>query len=77
MSFLEPEVTVFHATAPVHADFTVNILSAIQPVVMLRALRGVYAGLIDRVRVVRHSNQHVISVGCVVPNTAAFETAMV
>jgi hypothetical protein len=40
-----------------------DILSAIQPVVVSRALHGVYARLVDWVRVVRHSNEHVITVG--------------
>jgi len=67
----------FDATTPTHTRFGIDILSAIQPVVVSRALHGVYARLVDWVRVVRHSNEHIISVGCVISNTATFEAAMV
>jgi hypothetical protein len=70
-------VAAFYATTPIDTGFAVSIPSTIQPVLMTKAFRSVYAGLIDRVCVIRHSNQHVISVGCVISNTAAFETAMV
>jgi hypothetical protein len=56
-------VAAFDATTPTNTRFGTNILSAIQPVVVSRALHGVYARLVDSVRVVRHSDEHVISVG--------------
>jgi hypothetical protein len=70
-------VATFYATTPIDTRFAVSIPSTIQPVVMIGAFRGVYAGLIDRICVIWHSNQHVISVGCVKSNTAAFEIAVV
>jgi hypothetical protein len=70
-------VAAFYATTPIDTRLAVSIPSTIQPVVMTRAFRGVYAGLIDRICVIGHSNQHVISVGCVKSNTAAFEIAVV
>jgi len=70
-------VAAFDATTPIDTRLAVSIPSTIQPVVVTRAFRGVYAGLIDRVCVIGHSNQHVISVGCVKSNTAAFEIAVV
>jgi len=70
-------VAAFYATTPIDTRFAVGIPSTIQPVVMTRAFRGIYAGLVDRVCVIGHSNQHVISVGCVKSNTAAFEIAVV
>jgi hypothetical protein len=56
-------VAAFDATTPTNTPFGIDILSAIQPVVVSRALNGVYARLINGVRVVRHSNEHEISVG--------------
>jgi len=56
-------VATFDATKPANTWFRLNILSAIQPAAVYRALHGVYARLVDGVRVVRHSNEHVISVG--------------
>jgi hypothetical protein len=56
-------VATFDATRPANTWFRLNILSAIQPTAVYRALHGVYARLVDGVRVVRHSNEHVISVG--------------
>jgi len=56
-------VAALDATTPTHTRFGIDTLSAIQPVVKSRALQGVYARLVDWVRVVRHSNEHVISVG--------------
>jgi len=70
-------VAAFYATTPIDTGFAVSIPSTIQPVLMTKAFRGVYAGLIDSVCVIRHSDQHVISVGRVISNTAAFETAVV
>jgi len=70
-------VAAFYATTPIDTGFAVSIPSTIQPVLMTKAFRGVYAGLIDSVCVIRHSDQHVISVGRVISNTAPFETAMV
>jgi hypothetical protein len=70
-------VAAFYAATPIDTGFLRSLLSSIQPIVMIGALRHVYARLIYGVRMVRHSNQHVISVGCVVSNTAAFETAMI
>jgi hypothetical protein len=56
-------VAAFDATTPKNTRFGINILSAVQPVVVSKALRSVYARLVDWVRVVRHSDEHVISVG--------------
>jgi hypothetical protein len=44
---------------------------------MYGTFQGVYAGLVDSVRVAGHSNEHVISVGGVIANTASFETTVV
>jgi len=70
-------VAAFYAATPIDTGFAVSIPSTIQPVLATKAFRGVYAGLIDSVCVIRHSDQHVISVGRVISNTAPFETAMV
>ena len=70
-------VTAFDATKPANTRFRVNILSAIQPAAVYGALHGVYAGLVDGVCVVGHSSEHVITVGCVIPNAAPYGTAMV
>ena len=56
-------VAAFDATTPTHTRFGIYILSAVQPVVVSRALYGVYSRLVDGVSVVRHSHEHVISVG--------------
>jgi len=56
-------VAAFDAATPINTRVGIDLLSAIQPVVVSRALHGVYARLVDGVRVVRHSNEHVISVG--------------
>jgi len=61
-------VAAFDVTAPTHTRFGIDILSAIQPVVVSRALHGVYARLVDGVRVVRNSHEHVVSVGGVISN---------
>jgi hypothetical protein len=53
----------FNTTTPTNTRFGINILTAIQPMVVFRALQCVYARLVDGVCVVRHSNEHVISVG--------------
>ena len=70
-------VAAFDTATPTNTRFGVDILSAIQPVVVATALNGVRARLVDGVRVVRHSNEHVISVGWVIAKTTTFETAMV
>jgi len=57
------KVAAFDATTPTHTPFRLDILSAIQSLAVFRALHGVHAMLVDWVRVVRHSNEHVISVG--------------
>jgi hypothetical protein len=54
-------VAIFDATKPADARFRVHILLAVQPAVVFGALHGVYAGLIDGVRMAGHSNQDVIS----------------
>jgi hypothetical protein len=56
-------MAIFDAAKPANARFRVNIFSAIQPAAVYGTLHGVYAGLIDGVRVAGHSQQHVISVG--------------
>src|SRR5258708_38276752 len=70
-------VAAFDATRPMHTPFGIDLLSAIQPVAVSRAPHGVYARLVDWVCVARHSNEHVISVGCVISNAATFEAALV
>jgi hypothetical protein len=50
---------VADATTPRHTRLGIDILSAIQPLVVSRALHGVYARLVDGVRVARHSHEHV------------------
>ena len=57
------KVAAFDATTPTHTRLGIDILSAVQPVVVSRALHGVYARLVDGVRVARHSHERVISVG--------------
>jgi hypothetical protein len=54
-------VAAFDAATPTHTRFRINILSAVQPVFVSRALHGVYARLVDDVRVTRHPHEHVIS----------------
>jgi hypothetical protein len=54
-------VAAFNATTPTNTRFGINILSAIQPVVVFRALHCVYARLVDGVYMVRHCDEHVIS----------------
>jgi hypothetical protein len=44
-----PIVAAFDAATPTHTRLGIDILSAIQPVVVSRALHGVYARLIDGV----------------------------
>jgi hypothetical protein len=56
-------VTALDATTPTHTWFRIDILSAVQPADVFRALHGVYARFVDGVRVARHSHEHVISVG--------------
>jgi hypothetical protein len=70
-------VAAFNTTTPMNTRFGIEILLAVQPVVVFRAPHGVYARLVDAVRVLRHSNEHVISVCRVISNTATFEPAMV
>src|SRR5258708_38704230 len=70
-------VAAFDATRPTHTPFGIDLLSAIQPVVVSGALHGVYARLVDWVCVASHSNEHVISVGWVISNATTFEAAMV
>jgi hypothetical protein len=56
-------LAIFDATKPTDTRFRVNILSAIQPAAVYGALHGVYAGLVNGVRVARHPKEHVISGG--------------
>jgi hypothetical protein len=56
-------VAAFNATTPTHTLLGIDVLSAIQPVIVSRALHGVYARLVDGVRVAGHSHEHVISGG--------------
>jgi len=70
-------VATLDATTPTNTRLGTSILPAIQPVVVSRALHNIYARLVDWVRVVGHSNEHVVSVGGVVANTATFKTAMI
>jgi len=67
----------FDATKPANPRFRVDILSAIQPATVFGALHGVYAGLVNGIRVAGHSNEHVISVGRAIPNATPYGTAMV
>jgi hypothetical protein len=72
-----PVVAAFDATTPNYTRFGNDILSAIQPVVVYRALQGVCARLLDGVRVVRISHEHVVSGGGVISNATSYVTAMV
>jgi hypothetical protein len=72
-----PIVAAFDAATPTHTRFASGILSAIQPFVVSRALHGVYVRLVDGVRVVRNSHEHVVSVGGVISNATSYVTAMV
>ena len=72
-----PIIAAFDTTTPAHTRFGIDILSAIQPGAVFRALHGVYARLVDGVRVVRNSHEHVVSVGGVISNTTSYVTAMV
>jgi hypothetical protein len=56
-------VAAFDATTPTHTRLGIDILSAIQQLLVSRALHRVYARLVDGVGVARHSHEHVISVG--------------
>jgi hypothetical protein len=56
-------MAIFDATKPANTRFRVNILSAMQPAAVYGALHGVYARLVDGVRVAGHSKEHVISSG--------------
>jgi hypothetical protein len=56
-------LAIFDATEPADTRFRVNILSAIQPVAVYGTLHGVYAGLVNGVRMARHPKEHVISGG--------------
>jgi hypothetical protein len=70
-------VAALDGATPTNTRWGTTILSAIQPVVVFRALDRVHAGFVDRVRVLRHSDKHVISIGRVISNTATFKAAMV
>src|ERR1700741_5152734 len=72
-----PVVTAFHATTPIHTLFGIDILSAIQPVVLPGALQRVHARLIDGVRVIRNSHEHVVSGRGVITNATPKVTAVV
>ena len=72
-----PVVAAFDATTPTHVRFGIDILLAIQPVAVSRALQGVYARLVDGVRVVRNSHEHVVSAGGVISNATPYVAAMV
>ena len=56
-------LAAFDAAKPANTRFRVNILSAIQPAPVYGALHGVYARLVDGVRVAGHPKEHVISFG--------------
>src|SRR5260370_13982708 len=49
-------VAALDATRPTHTPFGIDLLSAIQPVVVSGALHGVYARLVEWVCVATHSN---------------------
>ena len=70
-------VAALDATTPTNTRLGTTILSAIQPVVVFRALHRIHARFVDWVRVLRHSDEGVISIGRVISNTATFKTAMV
>jgi CheY-like chemotaxis protein len=76
-SLSHPVVAAFDATTPTRTRFAIDILSAIQPVIVSGALHGVCAGLVDRVGVVRNSHEHVVSVGGVISDATSYVTAMV
>ena len=70
-------VAACDTTAPADTRFGVNIFPAIHPLVMIGAFGGVHTRLIDGIGVVGHSDEHVISVGRIIANAAAFEAAVV
>jgi hypothetical protein len=70
-------MAIFDATRPSNTRFRVNILSAIQPAAVYGAFQGVYARLVDGVRLPRHPDEHVISSGGVESDAAPHGTAMV
>jgi hypothetical protein len=70
-------MAIFDAAKPANTRFRANILSAIQPAAVYGAFHGVYARLVDGVRVAGHPKEHVISSGGVEANTAPHGTAMV
>jgi len=56
-------LAIFDGTKPANTRFRVDILSAVQPAAVYGALHGVYAWLVNGVRVARHPKEHVISGG--------------
>jgi len=80
IAFCVGDVTIaatLDAATPTNTWLRLDILLAIQPAAVYGTFQGVYAGLVDSVRVAGHSNEHVISVCGVIPNTASFETTVV
>ena len=70
-------MAIFDATKPANTRFRVNILSAIKLAAVYGAFHGVYARLVDGVRLPRHRKEHVISSSGVESNAAPHGTAMV
>ena len=70
-------LTSFDTARPTSPYFSMGNFPEIQPVVVSRAFPRVYARLFDRVRMVRHSDERVVSVIGVVSNAATFETTVV
>lgn len=70
-------VAAFNAARPADARFSVDTLSAVQPATMSRARQGVYSGLVHGNRMAGHSDKHEISVRCVIPRAASYETAVI
>src|SRR5205814_3332330 len=67
---------LFDPTTPKSTRLGSNILAPVQPASMSGTRPSIYTRLVDRVRVVRHSDEHVVSVDQIVSNTATHEAAM-
>src|SRR2546429_8218945 len=70
-------VAAFDATTPKSTRFGSNILAPVQPATVSGTRPSIYTRLVDRVRVVGHYDEHVVSVDQIVSNTATHEAAMV
>src|SRR5690349_5272327 len=70
-------VAAFNAARPANARFSVDTLSAIQPATMSGACEGVHTRLVHGDCTAGHSDEHEISVRCVIPRAASYGTAVI